>query len=436
MKFIKASTIALSVLAISLFGFGDSTKSIYGYVSTGWLYSTGNNFLSYSTENYGELEIIEGALTVYSFPADKLKIGIQIYGSDRGDLGNLDLQIDWAYGDYRFNDVIGLRIGRVKTPIGLYNNIRDVESARPNVFLPQALYAVKFRNLALAVNGLSGYGNISTGDSYLEYEAFGGAFNLNPMEDGTFIHGLFEGNGQQAAAGISAATTGVTLSHHDVLDIQSKPTYIGGANLFYNLPFGLKLGGTYVYIQRDNTEQHELLVVENTNSFIPWTTGSVVVSKSESSFKIPWEIYGSLEYSVDKLLVAAEYVRRQIEISGVSISQNGDIPFSSDFETEGYYGLLSYQVSPKLGLSAYYSEQYENLDDRSGENFELATGQSKYSQYQTDIALSLRFNLQPNWILKVEGHHNIGAANAALFLNPEGLEEEWQYYAIKNTFVF
>ena len=82
--------------------------------------SSGNNFLDSDSED-GTFEINEVGLTFNATVTDKLRIGAQILSRDLGEDGNNDIELDWAFGDYRVTDRFGVRAGKLKLPIGLYN---------------------------------------------------------------------------------------------------------------------------------------------------------------------------------------------------------------------------------------------------------------------------------------------------------------------------
>ena len=104
-----------------------------------------------------------------------MRAGIQLFASDLEDWGNNVVTLDWAYGDYRIEDWFGFRFGRVKRPSGLYGQIRNYDTLRVPVILPQGLYFDPFRELTTTLNGVVIYGNIPVGDgANFEYNAWAG----------------------------------------------------------------------------------------------------------------------------------------------------------------------------------------------------------------------------------------------------------------------
>ena len=58
---------------------------------------------------------------------------MQLLGRKFGSERDPSVVVDWAYGDYRWRDQLGLRAGRIKLPYGLYNQERDVDMLRTSV---------------------------------------------------------------------------------------------------------------------------------------------------------------------------------------------------------------------------------------------------------------------------------------------------------------
>ncbi len=130
---------------------------ISGFVSQGYFNSSGNEYLIDKSEK-GSAEFNEAALVFYSQPTDRVRIGVQLFARDFGNNGNNVVVLDWAFGDYQWKDELGFRVGKVRLPWGLYNQVRDVDVARDQIFLPQSVYNEDFRDFLLAGNGLQRVG--------------------------------------------------------------------------------------------------------------------------------------------------------------------------------------------------------------------------------------------------------------------------------------
>ena len=162
--------VSLAVISpCQAFELGENLR-INGFLSQGYIKSEGNNYLGDSLD--GSFQLNEFGLTLNSTVTDNLRLGLQLLSRDLGAEGNNDVLIDWAMADYRWQDWLGIRLGKGKLPIGLYNQGRDSDFLRPMVFLPQSIYDEGKRTLVVAAVGGSLYGNIALGRSGdLEYQA-------------------------------------------------------------------------------------------------------------------------------------------------------------------------------------------------------------------------------------------------------------------------
>ncbi|MBN1779979.1 hypothetical protein JW948_02545 [bacterium] len=174
---------------------------IHGFVSQGYLKSTGNNYLTSDSKD-GSMDYSEATINFLTSPAANFNIGTQLYARDMDLDGNLVVTIDWAYGDYHWKDFMGVRVGRFKNPLGLYSKVRDVDMARVPIFLPQGIYGEAERDMNLAINGVGLYGNIpasAAGD--FDYEVVYGGYNLLDQKS-TFFTNQYLLTGEGVASGM------------------------------------------------------------------------------------------------------------------------------------------------------------------------------------------------------------------------------------------
>ena len=128
--------------------FGD--VDIHGFVSQGYLQSDENNFIMAQTKE-GTFEFNELGINFTTMLLPHLRAGVQLFAKDLGVIGNDQVEIDWAYGDYRWKDWAGIRVGILKIPHGLYSETRDIDALRTCILLPQSVYS----NWAIRLNRYS-----------------------------------------------------------------------------------------------------------------------------------------------------------------------------------------------------------------------------------------------------------------------------------------
>ncbi|HEX3135827.1 MAG TPA: hypothetical protein VHX44_19855, partial [Planctomycetota bacterium] len=182
MKRVLISIACMTSLSGSILGaaddpFADLNLETHGFVSFGYLKSWGNNWLGDTLD--GTDEFWEAAGNVIARPMDHLRLGAQLFVRDLGTSGNGQVELDWAYADWRFADAIGVQVGRVKMPFGLYSESLDVDAGRSSVFLP-IMYPNRAREILLSTDGAKLYGTL--GD--FDWAVYGGQHQLD--NDGDF----------------------------------------------------------------------------------------------------------------------------------------------------------------------------------------------------------------------------------------------------------
>lgn len=366
-----------------------SPVEVHGFVSQGFIKTTENNYLAESER--GSFEFTEVGVNFTRSFGDRFRVGLQIFAHDLGPLGNYSPQLDWFYLSYQFWDWLGIRAGRTKLPWGLYNEVNDVDAARVPILLPQSIYPVQNRDFLLALTGGEVYGLVPLGAAgRAEYRLYGGTLFLD---------------------------TSSSLS--DLNDV-SVPYLVGGRLMWLTPLDGLQVGGTAQALRLDFDfvpTADQVTQYEMAGLLPPDFSGTVSAS-------LPVRMWlASVEYQAYDLLVAAEYGR-----TAVDIESNLLTPDTHQVD-EGYYAMASYRMAPWFVPGVYYSALFRDVHNRQGRD-----------AYQHDVALTLRYDLTTNWLLKVEGHYMHGTAALSSALNDgaglETLDENWGVLLIKTTGYF
>ena len=117
----------------------DHTIQVHGFVSQGFVYTNDNNWLTMNTSQ-GSAAFTDFGLNMSAPLTDRLHVGAQIYDRNLGQLGQYHPSLDWAVVDYRFKSWFGVRGGKVKTTLGLYNDTQDLDFLHTFALLPQSMY--------------------------------------------------------------------------------------------------------------------------------------------------------------------------------------------------------------------------------------------------------------------------------------------------------
>jgi hypothetical protein len=97
-----------------------------------------------------------------------------------GEFGGPNILVDWVPGDYKFNDRFGVRAGKIKIPLGLFNESQDIDSLFLWTLLPQANYPDDNRDFDLVVLGGEVYGWLGVGNmGSVQYRGYAGEARLD-----------------------------------------------------------------------------------------------------------------------------------------------------------------------------------------------------------------------------------------------------------------
>ena len=380
--FAVSSLVATRAAAAELGTDGDlASVEVHAFASQGFLLSKDNNYID-TASKHGSFQFSELGINFTKNLGERLRFGVQLDAQNFGTAGNYNAKVDWFYADYRFADWLGLRFGRVKIPFGLYNEVNDVDSARTFVLLPQSVYPVQNRDYLLAQTGGELYGYLRMGDAgALDYRAYGGTIYFNAAT--------------QAGSPYQVASLSV-------------PFVLGGRLLWETPVDGLRVGGSVQTLRLD--------------------TNLIAGPGATVNVEIPATLWiASAEYSAHDLLLAAEYSRWYVK----GDSSNGALfPTSALQTSERAYGLVAYRVNKWFQPGGYYSLYFPNTDDRS----------SGRANIQHDVATTLRFDINPYWLAKIEGHYMAGTAGLTPALNGgiplSQLTRNWGVLLLKTTVYF
>lgn len=375
-----------------------SDVQIHGFVSQGYIKTTANNYLAETSRKQGSFDFTEVGVNITKPLGDRLRVAMQIFAHDLGPLGNYAPQLDWYFLDYRFADWLGLRAGKTKLPWGLYNESNDVDAGRVPILLPQSLYSVSNREYLYAQTGGELYGNVPLGRAgSLEYRAYGGTMFVNAQDASPQLRDF-------------------------------KVPYDAGGRLMWQLPVeGLQLGasGQFLRFDFDFTPTPEQRAQYEMAGQLPaGFTGDVWA-------RLPIKLWiASIEYQHEGLNLAAEYGRTYVKYE-----TNLLLPQTNAINQAGYV-MASYQVTPWFTPGIYYSALFPNIHGKP------APGQPEHSRarYQHDLAATLRYDITPNWLLKLEGHYMHGTAGLTTALNDNKplneLTKDWGVFLVKTTAYF
>jgi hypothetical protein len=365
---------------------------VHGFASQGFVHTDENNWLTMQTSNLGSGEFSDFGVNASTQITDKFRVGAQLYDRNLGGLGNWHPELDWAYAQYKFKPWLGIRAGRVKTVIGLYNDTQDLDFLHPYALLPQSIYPLDLRDTTLAHDGGDVFGDISLGAKYgtLSYTAYGGHHSVSSHSGYAY---LFESDG---------------ITFGSLAGLQY------GGDLRWQTP----LKGLLVGASRENQDYTTLYTVN-----LP--TGPIPIRASDNA---DWtnQFYG--EYIWKKLLIDAEF-RRAWDDNGVKNV--------SEFQVNIHacYVGGAYRIVKRVQLASYYSHYWIG--------FPLADVEPAGTGHLNDKVVTGRVDINRFFSLKIEGHFMAGIGLPGdlpdgfyLVNNPRGLKPNTNALVVKGGFNF
>ncbi|MBF0421832.1 MAG: hypothetical protein HQL73_02445 [Magnetococcales bacterium] len=141
----------------------------------------------------------------------------------------------------------------------------------------------------------------------------------------------------------------------------------------------------------------------------------------------------SAEYTKDKLTLLAEYSIYDQDNKISTRTPLSTVTMTNRSILGGWYSSVSYRMTSEFETSAYYSAFYWDLRDKKGTNALGAGIFSKdYMAWQKDLAMTGRYDIDQNWMVKLEGHWMDGTALAVG--TPSG--RYWTLWAFKAIYSF
>jgi len=390
----KRAYIGLIIILVSFlcieFGIAqEEGVNIHGFISQGYIKSTGNNWVQDSMD--GTFQFNEMGINFSHQPMDKLLIGIQFFARDYGSVGNDDITLDWAFADYRLKDYLGIRAGKIKNPYGFYGETRDIDMLRTPILLPDGVYHENFRETTNALQGVGIYGDI------------------NMVSTGTISYQFLIGtNNVVSDGGVALFLSGGMF---DIYNIELDTTFTSAIS--WAEPFGFaRIGATAIY-----SDLYADAIT--TDGFILGSGYDVVFSVKGLKMYI-----FSFEFTWESLVFAYEYF---LADSTTFVTLGTQQITEKESNLLGAYGMFTYRINDFFEFGYSYGEYYHDKNDRDGserQNIDLPQKRG----WHKENAFSLRCDLNSNWILKIEARYIDGAAKAMKSVNLDKQLDDWEQY--------
>jgi len=383
---------------------------IGGFASQGFLDSSANDFLG--TTHTGDPNFREYALNG-SYAFGPVRVGAQVFGERIADYGGDRPELDWAQIDYHPFTWFGVRVGRVKTPHGLYNEALDLDEVRASILMPMSVYDARLRDFNAAFNGGMGYGNVDLHKfGSLDYTAFYGKVTI-PTDSGANV--FFNDSTIRILGPI-------------------KMDAIEGATLFWNLPInGLRVGYSF----------SEYRFLNSLTYPVPTTTSKTNQPYVRATPSYPRHLF-SVEYILGDWTFASEAGHEDAAYltntpPGLVNLTLHDRP--SHYRASYFYFSAAKRINKWLQAGVYYDHFAESVETTSSSTTPGNIGKiTQTYRNQDDTAVSLSFDVTEHLIIKLEEHFYQGAGKIwSSYERPAPTSTytpRWDMFAAKATFVF
>jgi hypothetical protein len=367
---------------------------VHSFASQGFAYSNQNNFLTMNTTDGSGFT--DYGVNISTQLTDKLRVGGQMFGRDAGRIGNWYPTLDWASADYRFKDWFGIRGGKVKTTLGLYNDTQDMSFLHTWAILPQSTYPVDLRSDYIAHTGGDIYGNIPLKKAgSIAYTVYGGKRPFD--QEGGMKYTFQEYSGGK-----------ITINN-------LKQNEIEGGDLRWSAPVnGLMMGASFARIHYEFDGNFYV------KPYNLKTNADVETQKFNTT-----AFYA--QYAAGKFHFDAE-VRKAWAVRTGEIS--GPIHANMVVTADSRMGYVSgaYRINKLIEVGAYHSRYYTDW----------AKDISTPSGHMYDNVIAARLDLRRYLDLKLEGHFMDGYGDASASPrafypsdNPQGLKPKTNLFVMR-----
>lgn len=382
--------------------------SFAGFASQGITYTSDNQF-------FDEKDKISLNMTTLGLQAnylfnDQIRLSAQAMYRNWGKIDST--RFDFFMADYQFINQpyfnLGIRMGRIKSDLAIFNSTRDIPSARPSIFLPQSVYQDILRDTTTSYDGLSLYGNQVFKLGRLNWSI---AYGRYPVSDD-----------------LSESILGKELSG----DISTDSN-------FQLMTSWESLQGNWTLSLGYENPKANLSPLNKNNAAIAISPGNIEFERyifSHQYFTEFWDL--TFEYMYQHTTISGFQLFTpslpegfpQTEIENVS---------TDNLVNVGFYGQWSYLLTENLTFFFRYGRYFTDIDDKDGSNFQQESGMPSFSRYSHDLSSGIKWKILPKWQINFEGHFMEGTAaiSPTIKLDHSANDEKnWQLWSLQVSYSF
>jgi hypothetical protein len=367
---------------------------VHGFATQGFVKTSANSFFG-DSEN-GSFEFTELGVNATLEPSAGVRLSGQLLSRRAGEMYSGSPSVDFALADFSIRntetDSLSVLIGRIKNPLGLFNETRDVAFTRPGIFLPQVVYFDKLRNVILSSDGVG-----------VRMEHFGDRANVN----------LY----------LAAAQPQV--------DENIEYSYLGRGFSGDFEPDGVSFVGRMLAETPDNRLRVSFSLASTSLDFDRKATDPIGDGNLEFLYWI-----ASFQYATENWTFTSEYMREPIEWRGFA----GSMFDGMSAQAEGYYLQAAWRAREDIEFMFRYEEGFADRADRSGRQMQRATGGlvPAHSRYSKIFTVGARWDLSSSFMLRAEYQRHDGTFVLSSRENPipSDMDPDWDMFSISASYRF
>ena len=379
---------------------------IHGFASQALIFTTDNNF--YGDSDHGSADFTELGMNASLQLFPKVRVAGQILSRHAGNMDNGSPHLDYALLDINFissnKGRIGTYLGRIKNPIGLYNDTRDIAHTRQGIFTSQTIYFDKVRDLTLSSDGIQLYGEYYFSNGSLIFQGGIG----HPIPDDNVEHTYLDNQWAGELDADKLAVLGRIMYEHD-----------GGRWIFALSGASLELD--FYHQPADSI-------------------GPLGISSGQ--LEVDYTVLSG-QFNGEKWQLTSEVAYQDIDYVNI-----GGLFADADTKALGYSLEVNYKFTTKWQAFVRREAFYLDRDDKYGNSFHENITQVNtlfpfipispaHSRYSESWIIGGRWDISQNLMARAEYHQVKGAA----ILSPTennliSSEKYWDMFALSLSYRF
>ncbi|HHI93715.1 MAG TPA: hypothetical protein ENK04_09435 [Gammaproteobacteria bacterium] len=227
----------------------------HGYLTSAFMISSDGNY-SGDVSDAGGAKDTRMGLNISTQVDESLSFAAQLKAKGTEDF---KMELDWAFASYDVSENVSLRFGKIKYPVGMYNEYIDVGYTYPWIRPPEGFYnqdAVGPNLTRVSYQGFGADFKTYSGDAELGFNLFGGVVDVPDGHVNQLIGAKFSANLEDEIRFELSANTGVmevddSFGRQMMMNGERHTTYTAGVivdftNFILSSEFGQAIMGRKV----------------------------------------------------------------------------------------------------------------------------------------------------------------------------------------------